>query len=169
MERTISRVLFIQPRTLDTFMLVIPAETPHFGGLTWLRRLFPLTGRDDVPNLGYWIYPRIFPDQDPGIRGYAAPGLIGEAWANFGVLGLLLFLALGVVLERLGALLALRRSGTGDLVAGALAIVVLARTHALGLDGAGLLLALVVAWRLVAAGGLRTLGTDAQLVLRWRT
>ncbi len=91
-ERTASRILLVQPRTLDALQDAIPAETPYFGGLTWLRRLGPAIGRPDVPNLGYWIYPRIFPDQtDLAVAGYAAPGLIGEASANFGPAGLLLF------------------------------------------------------------------------------
>ena len=167
-ERTVSRVLFVQPRTLDALMDAIPAETPYFAGLTWLHRLGPALGRDDLPNLGYWIYPRVFPDQDPGIRGYAAPGLIGEAWANLGPAGLALFALLGVALERLGALLSRRRAGTADLAAGALAVVVLARTHALGLNGAAVLLALLVAWRLLAAGDLACLRGDLARVARWR-
>ena len=169
-ERTASRILLVQPRTLDALQHAIPAETPYFGGLTWLRRLGPAIGRPDVPNLGYWIYPRIFPDQtDPAVAGYAAPGLIGEAWANFGLAGLLLFLGLGVSLERLAALLALRRTGSADVVAGSLAILFLARTHALGLNGVALLLALTLGWRLVSAGGLADLGGDARRVLTWRT
>jgi hypothetical protein len=169
-ERTASRILLVQPRTLDALQDAIPAETPYFGGLTWLRRLGPVIGRPDVPNLGYWIYPRIFPDQtDPAVAGYAAPGLIGEAWANFGLAGLLLFLGLGVSLERLAALLAMRRTGSADVVAGSLAILFLARTHALGLNGVALLLALTLGWRLVSAGGLADLGGDARRVLTWRT
>ena len=150
-------------------MDVVPAETPFFGGLTWLRRAAPVVGRDDVPNLGYWIYPRIFPDQDPGIRGYAAPGLIGEAWANLGLAGLVLFAGLGVVLERLGALVALRRHGTGDLAAAAVLVVMLARTHALGLNGALVLVVLVLGWRVVAAGGIGSLTRDAGKVFGWRS
>jgi hypothetical protein len=167
-ERTVSRVVLVQPRTLDALVEAIPAEEPHFGGLTWVRRLGPVLGRDDIPNLGYWVYPRVFPDQDPEVPGYAAPGLIGEAWANLGWLGLVLFVGLGVLLERLGALLARRRTGTGDVAAGAVAVVVLARTHALGLNGALVLLALVVAWRLLASGGIRGLADDAAAVSRWR-
>lgn len=168
LERTVSRVVLVQPRTLDALMDVVPAETPFFGGLTWLRRGAPVVGRDDVPNLGYWIYPRIFPDQDPGIRGYAAPGLIGEAWANFGLAGLALFAGLGILLDRLGVLVALRRRGTADLAAGAVMVVVLARTHALGLNGALVLVALVACWRLFAAGDLRSIAHNAGLVVRWR-
>ena len=165
-ERTVNRVVLIQPRTLEALQAVIPAEQPYFDGSTWLRRLGPALGRPEIPNLGYWIYPRLFPDQDP--PGYAAPGLIGEAWANFGMLGLGLFAVLGVVAERLGAFLARRRHASADLVAGVLATVFIARTHALGLNGVALLLLLVVAWRVAVAGGLagtlRALG-DA---LRWR-
>lgn len=157
MERTISRVVLIQPRTLDALMDAVPADTPWFMGLTWLRRVAPLVGRDDVPNLGYWIYPRIFPDQAPGIVGYAAPGLIGEAWVNLGIVGLGLFALLGVVLERLGDWLMRHRTGTADIAAGALAVVVLARTHALGVNGTAVLLVLLVAWRLVASGDARSL------------
>ncbi len=166
LERTLNRVVLIQPRTLEALQAVIPGEQPYFDGSTWLRRLGPVLGRPEIPNLGYWIYPRLFPDQDP--PGYAAPGLIGEAWANFGVLGLGLFAVLGVVAERLGAFLARRRHATADLIGGVLAIVFIARTHALGLNGLALLLVLVVAWRVAVAGGLagtlRALG-DA---LRWR-
>jgi hypothetical protein len=168
LERTVSRVVLVQPRTLDALMDEIPSGTPFFGGLTWLRRAAPLLGRDDVPNLGYWIYPRIFPDQDPGVPGYAAPGLIGEAWANLGLLGLALFAGLGVVLERFGALLALRRQGTADLAAGAVLVVVLARSHALGLNGVLVLVVLVAAWRLLAGVGARDPGRDVMAVLRWR-
>ena len=166
MERTVNRVVLVQPRTLEALQDAIPAEQPYFGGLTWLRRLGPALGRPDIPNLGYWVYPRIFPGQVP--PGYAAPGLIGEAWANFGPLGLALFALLGVIVERLGAFLARRRPATGDLIAGTLAVVFLARTHALGLNGLAFLLLLVVVWRIVAAGGLAGTGSAMRDVLRWR-
>jgi hypothetical protein len=165
-ERTVSRVVLVQPRTLEALQTVIPAEQPHFNGLTWLRRLGPLFGRPDIPNLGYWIYPRLFPGQEP--PGYAAPGLIGEAWANFGALGLGLFVLLGVAIERLGAFLSRRRVAAGDLVAGALAVVFIARTHALGLNGVAFLLVLVAAWRVIAAGGLRATIATVGDVIRWR-
>jgi hypothetical protein len=165
-ERTVSRVVLVQPRTLEALQAVIPAEQPHFEGLTWLRRLGPLFGRPDIPNLGYWIYPRLFPGQEP--PGYAAPGLIGEAWANFGALGLGLFVLLGVAIERLGAFIGRRRVAAGDLVAGALAVVFITRTHALGLNGVAFLLVLVAAWRIVAAGGLRESLATLGDVFRWR-
>lgn len=166
-ERTVNRVVLVQPRTLEALQAAIPAEQPYYAGLTWLRRLGPVLGRPDIPNLGYWVYPRMFPGQDP--PGYAAPGLIGEAWANFGPLGLGLFGVLGVAAERLGVLLWRRRGATGDVIAGTLALVFLARTHALGLNGLVLLLVLVAIWRIVAADGLA--GTRAAVldVVRWRT
>ncbi len=166
-ERTINRVILIQPRTLEALQDVIPDEQPYFGGLTWARRLGPLVGRDDIPNLGYWIYPRVFPAQDP--PGYLAPGIVGEAWANFGPAGLGLFALLGVGIERLGALLARRRHGTGDIIAGALLVVFVARTHALGVNGLAVLIALVVAWRLLAADGAGGLWRDVRMALSWRT
>jgi hypothetical protein len=166
MERTVNRVVLVQPRTLEALQAAIPAEQPYFAGLTWLRRLGPALGRPDIPNLGYWVYPRIFPGQVP--PGYAAPGLIGEAWANFGPFGLALFALLGVIAERLGAFLSRRRYATGDLIAGTLAVVFLARTHALGLNGLAFLLVLVVVWRIVAAGGLAGTRSALRDVLRWR-
>jgi len=168
LERSVSRVVLVQPRTIDALMAVIPAETPFFGGATWLRRAGPLVGDDTAPNLGYWIYPRLFPDQDPGVRGYAAPGLIGEAWANLGLAGLVLFAGLGLVLERAGVLIARRRGGTADLAAAAVLIVVVARTHALGLNGTAVLLVLLVAWRVVAGRNVRGLLGDVGDVCRWR-
>lgn len=165
-ERTVNRIVLIQPRTLEALQDVIPREQPYYGGLTWARRLGPLLGRDDIPNLGYWIYPRLFPDQDP--PGYLAPGIVGEAWANFGPAGVGLFALLGIAVERLGALVARRRRATGDVIAGALAVVFVARTHALGINGLAILLALVVAWRLLAARDVAGLWRDIRTALTWR-
>ena len=165
-ERTINRVVLIQPRTLEALQAAIPAEQPYFGGLTWVRRLGPMLGRPDIPNLGYWVYPRLFPGQEP--PGYAAPGILGEAWANFGPAGLALFLLLGGVAERLGAFIARRRRTTVDLVAGALLVVFLARTHALGVNGLAVLVVLVIAWRVLAAGGLAVTWRSVRDVLAWR-
>jgi hypothetical protein len=165
-ERTINRLFIIQPRTLDALQAEIPARQPFFGGLTWLRRLGPAFGRPDIPNLGYWIYPRLFPGQEP--PGYAAPGLIGEAWANFGPLGILLFAGLGVAVERAGALIMWRRLGTADIAAAALLILFIARTHALGLNGLAVLVALVIGWRVLVARP-AGLAQDVIKTLRWRT
>lgn len=164
--RTVNRIVLVQPRTVAALQRVIPAEEPYFLGLTWLRRLGPLLGRDDIPNLGYWIYPEVVAGPQE-TAGYAAPGLIGEAWANFGPGGLVLFVGLGALAERLGALVARRRDSAVDLVAGALAILFLARTHALGLGGLAILIGLVVAWRILA-GSLAGLGAAAGQAIAWR-
>jgi hypothetical protein len=165
-ERTVNRVVLIQPRTLDAIQTAIPAEQPYYGGLTWLRRLGPALGRPDIPNLGYWVYARLFPGQEP--PGYAAPGLVGEAWANFGPAGIALFALLGLAAERLGAFVSRRRRMTGDLVAGALLIVFMARTHALGVNGLAVLVILVVAWRVLAAGGVAGTLAAVRDVFAWR-
>jgi hypothetical protein len=164
-ERTVNRIVLIQPRTLAALQEVIPAEEPYYGGLTWLRRLGPALGRDDIPNLGYWIYPRLFPSQ--ATPGYAAPGLIGEAWANFGGAGLAIFALLGVAVERLGALIARRRRETADVVVGALATLFVARTHAIGLNGLLVLAVILVAWRLLVAP-LGDLAKDLRAAMAWR-
>jgi hypothetical protein len=164
--RSVNRIVLVQPRTVAALQRVIPAEEPYFLGLTWLRRLGPLLGRDDIPNLGYWIYPEVVSGAQE-TAGYAAPGLIGEAWANFGPAGLALFVALGAFAERLGALVARRRDTAVDIAAGALAILFLARTHALGLGGLAILIGLVVAWRILA-GPLAGLGGTTRDAIAWR-
>jgi hypothetical protein len=166
-ERTVSRVFLVQPRTLAALQQRIPAEQPYFLGLTWLRRMGPLIGRPDIPNLGYWIFPDVVAGSTD--QGYAAPGLVGEAWANFGGAGLVLFVLLGIACERLGVVVAARRERVVDVVAGAMAIAFVARTHALGVLGLAVLLALVLVWRWVAgqdAGFLRTLAAAATWRLR---
>ena len=166
-ERTVNRVVLIQPRTLEALQAAIPAEQPFFGGLTWVRRLGPVLGRPDIPNLGYWIYPRLFPGQEP--PGYAAPGIIGEAWANFGAAGVALFALLGLVAERLGAFLSSTPPGDRRSRGRLAGIVFLARTHALGVNGFAVLVALVIAWRVLAAGGLGGSWRDVRATLAWRT
>jgi hypothetical protein len=164
-ERTVNRIALIQPRTLAALQAAIPAEQPHFDGLTWLRRLGPVFGRDDIPNLGSWIYPRLFPSH--ATPGYAAPGLIGEAWANFGWLGIGMFAAFGMVVERLGALIAKRRREAADIAAAALGVLFVARTHAIGLNGLAILVVLVVAWRLLVAPP-GDLVKDTRAAATWR-
>ena len=166
-DRSINRILLVEPRTLDAIQTAFPGEVPYYGGLTWVRRLAPFVGVRDVPNLGYWIYPRVFPDQQ-AVAGYAAPGLLGEAWANFGPFGVLVPGVLGVLAERLGATIAVRRRSAADLAAGSLGILFLARTHAIGLDGLAVLAVVVILWRLLAAP-VSDLTTDLSRTLRWET
>jgi hypothetical protein len=152
-QRTISRLFLVEPRTLDALQATIPVEEPYFLGLTWLRRVGPIVGRDDIPNLGYWIYPKVV-DEAQDVAGYAAPGLIGEAWANFGPAGIAIFVVFGMGLEALAAWVASHRARVLDIAAAALAILFVARTHALGLLGGGLLLALVAGWWALAGARL---------------
>ena len=164
--RTINRIVLIQPRTLAALQRVIPVDEPYFLGLTWLRRLGPFVGREDIPNLGYWIYPKVVAGAQE-TAGYAAPGLIGEAWANFGPAGLVLFVLLGILAERLGALVSARRSNAVDLVAGALLILFVARTHALGAGGLAVLTVLIIAWRLLAGPSSGVLSSAGRVAI-WR-
>jgi hypothetical protein len=165
-SRTVNRIVLVQPRTLAALQRAIPADQPYFLGLTWVHRLGPLVGRDDIPNLGYWIYPAVV-EGTQDTAGYAAPGLIGEGWANFGPAGLALFVVLGVLAERLGALVAIRRSSGVDIVAGSLATLFLARTHALGLGGLVTLAGVVLAWRILA-GPPAGLGGAIRRIVTWR-
>lgn len=165
-NRTVNRIVLVQPRTLAALQRAIPADQPYFLGLTWIHRLGPLVGRDDIPNLGYWIYPAVV-EGTQDTAGYAAPGLIGEAWANFGPAGLALFVVLGVLAERLGALVAIRRSSGVDIVAGSLATLFLARTHALGLGGLAILAGVILAWRILA-GPPAGLGGAIRRIATWR-
>jgi hypothetical protein len=165
LERTVNRVVLVQPRTLDAIMTAIPAEEPFLGGLGWLRRLGPLFGRE-VPNLGYWIYPRVV-DGGQLVAGYAAPGLIGEAWANLGWAGLALFAVLGAGAERLAAL-ARACPGQADRTAAVLLVLFVARTHALGLGGLAVVAVLVIGWRALAAPGGRLAG-NLRGGISWRS
>jgi hypothetical protein len=54
-----------------------------------------------------------------------------------------------------------------DIAAGALAILFMARTHALGLGGLAILIGLVVAWRILA-GPLAGLGGTVRDAIAWR-
>ena len=53
-------------------------------------------------------------------------------------------------------------------MAGALLVVFLARTHALGVNGLAVLVVLVIAWRVLAAGGLAGTWRSVRDVLAWR-
>ena len=167
-ERTINRVILIQPRTLEALQDVIPDEQPYFGGLDLGAPARPAgraTGHPqprllDLPTR----LPRPGPARLPRARGHRRG--LGELRAGR-ALGL--FALLGVGIERLGAVLARRRRGTGDLIAGAMLVVFVARTHALGVNGVAILIALVIAWRLLAAGGVGGLWRDVRATLAWRT
>jgi hypothetical protein len=149
-ERTVGRILLIQPRTLDLVVATIPAQEPYFGGATYVRRLAELAGAEPRRPLGRWIYERLFPSQVP--PGFASPGVLGEAWANAGpLLALPGMLLLGLFIQALGRLLARTTAGVADAVFAALVTIAVARTYATSLNGFLLTVVVAAAWRLAVA------------------
>jgi hypothetical protein len=143
-RRTIDRVLLIHPRTLDLVATEIPAREPYFLGATYVRRLAILLGQEDRPTLGYWIYERLFPGE-PG--GFAAPGVLGEAWANGGpILAVAIMLVLGILAQVIGRWLTSLPRGPTGLVFAALVSVAIARSYATSLNGLLLTLAVATGW-----------------------
>jgi hypothetical protein len=158
-DRTVGRVVLIQPRTVEVAVETIPDLEPYWGGATYLRRLGGLVGgADDHPALGTWLYARLFPGAPPA---FAAPGILTEGWVNAGaLLALGLMLLLGLASQGFGRLLDRLAPGPVDRAAAALVVVALARTYATSLNGLLLTLAVTAAWWLVvrpgAVGALRT-------------
>ena len=148
LERTFSRVLLIQPRTLDIAVERIPAEEPFLLGVTYVRRLSTLTGIDLPRALGYRLYDRLFPTS-PG--GFAAPGVLSEAWANFGPLAFVLMAALGAGVAALGRFAARPGVAAVDRVLAAALTVACVRTYASTLNGFLIAVGLLVLWRIVAS------------------
>ena len=143
-RRTIDRVLLIHPQTLDLVARDIPRRQPYFGGSTYVRRLAVLLGKKDKPALGYWIYERLFPGET---GGFAAPGVLGEAWANGGpVLSVVLMLMLGVLAQVAGRRVASLPRGPTNLAFAALVSVAIARSYATNLNGMLITLAVTTAW-----------------------
>ena len=146
-RRTVDRVVLIHPRTLDLVATEIPAREPYFLGATYVRRLAILLGADERPSLGYWIYERLFPGET---GGFAAPGVLGEAWANGGpILAMAIMLALGLLAQAIGRRLAALPPGPTNLAFAALVSVAIARSYATSLNGLLLTLAFATAWWVV--------------------
>ena len=148
--RTVERVVLIQARALELVVRDIPAEQPFYLGSTYVRWLAPLGGQEPPKALGTWIFEHLFPGQPVG---FATPGLIGELWANGGLILVLAGMAaFGLVVQRLGSLLGRFDRGAADRVLAALLVVAVARTYATSLNGFLLTAAVAVAWRLAVAG-----------------
>lgn len=146
--RTVNRVVLIHPRTLEIVASTIPDEEPSFGLSSYLRRLTILTGEPARPSLGYWIYERLFPGQ-PG--GFAAPGVLGEAWANGGPVWVVLVMGLfGAGAHLAGGFLARLPTGAADRALAALVVLATARAYATSLNGMLLTLIVAVGWWLLA-------------------
>ena len=143
-RRTVDRVLLIHPRTLDLVASEIPARQPYFAGATYVRRIAILLGQEERPALGYWIYERLFPG---ATVGFAAPGVLGEAWANGGpILAGVVMFALGGFAQFLGRSLAGLPRGPTTLAFAALVAVAIARSYATSLNGLLVTLVVATAW-----------------------
>jgi hypothetical protein len=154
-DRTVGRVVMIQPESVDAAVQTIPAVEPYWAGATYLRRIASFLGQpDDHPPLGEWLYARMFPG---AAAAFAAPGILAEGWVNAGLplaLGLLVLVGLGA--QWFGSALGHLGTGPADRAAAALVTVAIARTYATSLNGFLLTLAIAVAWWvLVRPGGLR--------------
>jgi hypothetical protein len=149
-NRTVGRVVMIQARTIDLIVEAFPGQEPYLLGSSYLRWLDRVQGEDPEPALGSWLFEQLFPDEPPG--GFAAPGILGEGYANFGpVWALALMVALGAATGALGTALGRASPGSALRVLFALLTVVALRTYAASLNGTVLTAAAAVAWY-VAAG-----------------
>jgi hypothetical protein len=144
-DRTVGRVVLIQPQTVDVAVETIPDQEPYWAGATYVRRLGQLFGNAaDHPPLGSWLYSHLFPGAPPA---FAAPGILAEGWVNAGLpLALGLMLALGLGAQGFGRLLATLGPGPADRAAAAAVTVALARTYATSLNGFLLSVAVTAAW-----------------------
>ncbi len=148
-ERTTSRLLLIQPRTLELLVREIPAREPYFGGATYVRQLAAFSNGQPRESLGHWLARRGIV---PGIeeRGFATPGVLGELWANFGPLALGGMFLAGVGVQTLGRAASRLGPGAADRVFLAVVTVAVARTYATTLNGFLMSVAVILAWRVAA-------------------
>ena len=144
-DRTVGRVILIQPQTVDVAVETIPDQEPYWAGATYLRRLGQLFGNTtDHPPLGSWLYSHLFPGAPPA---FAAPGILAEGWVNAGLpLALGLLFVLGIGAQGLGRLLGALGPGPVDRAAAAVVSVAVARTYATSLNGFLLSVAVAAAW-----------------------
>jgi hypothetical protein len=147
-NRTVGRVVLIQPRTIELVGEIFPDEQPFLGGASYLRWIAPLRGGDRPESLGSMLFGRLFPGEPPG--GFATPGLLGEADANFGwVGGLGAMAALGVLAGLVGTWIPRWPRDPATRTLAALLTVALVRTYATSLNGALLTAGAAIAWWVV--------------------
>ena len=164
-NRTVGRIVLIQPRTVEVVVASFPEEEAYLLGSTYVRWLAPLRGEEPSPSLGTWLFEQLFPDEPPG--GFAAPGILAEGYANFGpIFALALMAALGAGSVWLGSLIARAPPDAATRTAGALLSVAVLRTYATSLDGFVLTAGAAVAWWLLVEGG--ALAVLRELAPRWR-
>jgi hypothetical protein len=147
-NRAVDRVMLIHPRTLDLVVDVFPAEAPYITGASYVRWLYYLRGVEPPPPLGSELFRRLFPDEPPG--GFASPGLLGEAYANFGpVWAILLMVGLGALAGWTSRWLAHLPPDAATLTFASLVVVALLRTYATSLNGFLLTAGAAVGWWLL--------------------
>ncbi len=147
-NRSVGRVVLIQPRTVEAAIATFPDEMPYLGGASYGRWVSRLNGEAPPEALGTTLFRILFPDEPPG--GFAAPGILAEGYANFGPL-----FAIGLM-AGLGVLAAVGDrwigGSPGDAATRALAAlltVALLRTYATSLNGFLLTCAAAVGWWLL--------------------
>lgn len=151
-NRAIDRVVLIQPRTVDVVVDVYPAEAPYVAGASYFRWLDSLRGGAPPPPLGTELFHRLFPSEPPG--GFVAPGLLAEAYANFGpVWALLVMVALGALAARVGLWLPHGSPDAATLALAGLVVVALLRTYATSLNGFLLTFGAAVGWWFLVESG----------------
>jgi hypothetical protein len=144
-NRTVGRVVLIGPRTIEAAVTLFPGEQPPLGGDSYLRWLDRLRGEEAQPALGSLLFTRLFPTEPPG--GFAAPGVLGEGYANLGTpWALALMVALGAAATALDLALARLRPGVALRVTLAILAVVLLRTYATSLLGTAVTAAAAIGW-----------------------
>jgi hypothetical protein len=148
MNRAIDRVMLIQPRTLEVVVDVYPTEAPYITGASYVRWLYYVRGIEAPPPLGSELFRRLFPDEPPG--GFASPGLLGEAYANFGpVWALLVMIGVGAAAAWMGRWLAHVPPDAATLTFASLVVVALLRTYATSLNGFLLTVGAAIGWWLL--------------------
>jgi hypothetical protein len=151
-NRAVDRVVLIHPRTVDVIVEVYPADSPYIAGASYVRWLDYLRGVEPPPPLGRELFERLFPDEPPG--GFASPGVLGEAYANFGpVWALVVMGALGAIAALIGNWLSAARPDAATLTLAALIVVALLRTYATSLNGFLLTVAAALGWWLLVDSG----------------
>jgi hypothetical protein len=149
-DRTIGRVVLIQPRTVEVIVATFPDDEDYLFGSTYVRWLAPLTGAERPPSLGSQLFEELFPGEPPG--GFAAPGLLGEGYANFGLVGALgLMVALGALAAALGVMIPRWPADPATRTLAALLTVAILRTYATSLNGFLLTAGAAVGWWLLVA------------------
>ncbi len=151
LNRTVGRVILIQPRTVDAAVDVFPDQLPHLGGSSYLRWTSRLTGEEPPAALGTILFAHLFPGEPPG--GFAAPGLLAEGYANFGpIFALGLMVVVGGAAAGLGRWLGHAPADVATRVLAALLAVAIMRTYATSLNGFLITCGAALGWWILVAG-----------------